>query len=259
MEEDLDEAAAENSVVETAVEPPAERRLPADFRCLWCGYDVGGSATWRCPECGREFDEVDFKTQKLRQHVSPRVVRNFIVRSALLGGVLIGALVAVMMSRLIWVFPWGGLFALAVMLTMVMTVAGGGLCLFAPGGFRKFYLAVWLSVLNRLHSLWIVVGAGAPVFFLAGYLVERLDLYRMKSTVFMAMFVGGVIWLILVLTTFKTWTGRIGDMEHRLGLLRTGFRNVLIAAGWATLACTIVLSLSGGILAAIWTAHIMKY
>jgi len=29
------------------------------FRCRDCGYDLQGQVTPRCPECGREFDEID--------------------------------------------------------------------------------------------------------------------------------------------------------------------------------------------------------
>jgi hypothetical protein len=226
---------------------------------LWCGYDLRGAAIWRCPECGRELDEVDLKTHERRKFVRERAVRRFVGWMIALAVCVAGVAGVVLFSRVGRVWPWAPLLLLSGLLAAGVTIAGGALCAFAAAGFRRMYLWVWLSVLGRLHAPWLVVGLGAIVFVVAGYIARAMGVERLGDAVIAGLFFGGIAWLVIALVIAKSWTARIGEVEHELGLLRSGFRTALAAAGWLTLAGSIAMGLTGGIVASVWTYHVIKH
>ena len=76
--------------------------------CLYCGYDLTGSVSNRCPECGRAFSrrELEKAAYKLKAEIRQLDSINEVLQVALVLGI-VGMAVVVPTVVLKWTGPWG--------------------------------------------------------------------------------------------------------------------------------------------------------
>lgn len=140
--------------------------LPACFLCPGCDYDLGGSETRVCPECGREVERQDLD-RFARREAAAAAVRPLVRRTLWQG---LGAAAVMSGGAMLLAIgvgaPAAGVVALVVCgIAVIGSISAGWLAATAaPRRDRAVVRAAWLRALPWLNAPWLM----APMFAAGG-------------------------------------------------------------------------------------------
>lgn len=194
--------------------------VPSGVHCQGCGYDLSGSAVWKCSECGRIVTDYDAASMQRRAELlaeGAKILERTGLRAAMVIGVMsIGACIATQTLE--------GAFAGF----MASTLAIGGWALggwfvsrHAPrdGNLRSVYFYAWLRSSWMLHAPWLSIAVFAAlavtlalVFRIAGAGVNSADRLAIFVCIEFLAWVGLLIPALI--RSEKAWFGEVA----RLGL-----------------------------------------
>ena len=226
-----------------AVEAP-----PPDLECLWCGYLMGPSRSWACPECGRVSGPAEVESHRRRGAYLARGGRRG--RAGAWSGaivliLLVLAFAAGMDVRSVMIV--GAVLAVFVLATSTL---GRSLALLWERRDRTVVALAWRRSLWRLHAPWLVI-PGCALMLGFGWATDRLAGWRQNAGEFIAV-LGLPLWAIGSVSAYVSWWGVVSREFRELRVRNYGWRYsamVLVALVVVVAAMALGLFLGGSVAA----------
>lgn len=228
-------------------ENAAREPLPAGFKCVWCEYELSGSTSWRCPECGGELSEADFATVKRRRRVEGSAVRRAVLWGLLLVSVFLMTFGVLIFSRLKY-WSWAPVWLLATLSLPVIFSSGVLASVLGRAGTRKRHLGVWTSLQGWLHAPWLLAVAGLLLLAPVAWLVRIVNIDRATSGFRGLVYVAVVFGAILSIALALSWKRTLAEKSHDIDLPAGAARACLRMAGWAMFVGSLAVGVCVGLL-----------
>lgn len=222
--------------------PLAPSPLPAGLRCPACGYELSGSTTPRCSECGRDITFTDLLCFTARQRLlSDRwrlLVRHGVAAAGTVAVMTIGAAVVTRSAA-------ATVGALAVCSIALAMWAGAGWLLsrFAREHERDLYALAWLQSTWWLHGPWLCIPICAAAVIAPALLLRATSWDAGSDWIELIAIIGAATWGVGLFVCLFYAVKRLSETHRRLQLPQCSRWAALMALVWLG---AIVLGLVGG-------------
>lgn len=238
------EAEAEN---DAQSDNSAREPLPVGFKCVWCSYDMSGSTSWKCPECGGELSEADFATVKRRRSAERSAILCAVAWGGFLGGLFVVTLVVLVFSRLKYmnVAP---MWLLATLGLLLVFLAGVLACVLGRSGTRRHHLWAWTSVQMWLNAPWMIAIFGSLLLAPVAWIVRIVSIDKVTGGFRGLLYLCVLLGATGAIAAAWRWKSAFVENSHSLDLPAAAAKACVRIAGWMMFVVSLIVSVCVGLL-----------